>query len=72
MENNALTKEQTKRLVTVARKIWKTLTQEEQEGYYNDIGTIGFVENVSVLLHLGSYTVSLAEFDAIHTKIFSR
>lgn len=72
MENNVLTKKQANRLITVARKIWKTLTPEEQEGYYNDIGTIGFVENVAVLLHLGLYKVSIAEFEAIHSRIFSR
>ena len=72
MENNTLTKSQTHRLITVARKIWKTLTPEEQKGYYYDIGTIRFVENVAVLLHLGLYKVSIAEFEAIHIKIFSR
>lgn len=64
-----LTKEQQKRLIDVGRKIWKMLTPDEQAMYYVDIGTIGFVEDVATLLHLGLNTTSLKTFEAIHNAI---
>lgn len=67
---NELTKEQTGRLITFGRRLWKTLTQEEREAYYADIGTIGFVEDVSRILHLNLCTTSLSHFEAIHRSIF--
>ena len=70
MENTKeLTKEQAARLITVGRKIWKMLTPDEQEAYYVDIGTIGFVENVASMLHLNLYTTSLKTFEFIHNSI---
>lgn len=72
MNNTGLTMEQSKRLVAVARKIWRTMTPDERNRYYYDTGTIGFVENVASLLGLGLHKVTISEFEAIHTKIFSR
>ena len=67
---NELTKEQTGRLITFSRKLWKSLTQEEREAYYCDSGTIGFVEDVSRILHLNLCTTSLSHFETIHRSIF--
>lgn len=70
MSGTALTRTQKGRLVTMARRIWKSLSHEEQERYYYDTGTIGFVENVAQLLGLHLCTLTLSEFEQIHTKIF--
>ncbi|MBO7323430.1 MAG: hypothetical protein J6U51_07600 [Bacteroidales bacterium] len=66
-----LNKKQIGRLITAGRRIWKSLTPEEQEAYYYDTGTIGFVEDVAKLLHLHIYNTSLTTFEAIHRSIFS-
>lgn len=70
MSGTALTRIQKGRLVTIARRIWKSLSREEQERYYNDTGTIGFIEDVAQLLGLHLCTLTLGEFEQIHTKIF--
>jgi hypothetical protein len=36
----------------MSRTIWQLLTSDEQEQYYNDTGTIGFVDDVSRILYL--------------------
>lgn len=66
-----LTKEQAARIITVGRKIWKMLTDDEKTRYYVDIGTIGFVEDVARLLHLDLCMTSLKTFEFIHNSIIS-
>lgn len=61
----------TNRLIEFARKTWKLLTVEEQEYYYYDVGTIGFVELVADALHMNISDLSLDEFDKIHEAIFT-
>lgn len=69
--NNNLTKEQKNRLCKVGRRIWRMLSDDERDAYYCDTGTIGFVENVATLLHLGLCTVTLDEFERIHNYIIA-
>lgn len=47
-----LTKTQINRLKTFGRKTWNSLTKEEQESFYYDTGTIGFVECMADVLHI--------------------
>ena len=44
--------EQFNRLKQMTETIWQAMTANEQEQYYNDTGTIGFVEDVSRILYL--------------------
>lgn len=67
---NQLNKTQTARLVTLTRRIWKSLSREERENYYNDTGTIGFIEDVARILNLHTYKLTLNEFETIHNKVF--
>ena len=69
-DTNHLNKTQTARLITVARRTWKSLSREEQESYYNDRGTIGFIEDIACILNLHTYKLTLDEFETIHTKVF--
>lgn len=63
----------TDKLITVGHTIWhKLLTAEDREQYYHDTGTIGFVENVANLLHMGLEKVTLTEFEDIHNKIIDK
>lgn len=47
-----MTREQINRIKVVGTSIWNRLTKQEQEAFYYDIGTIGFVECVAYLLHI--------------------
>lgn len=47
-----MTKEQINRIKVVGTSIWNRLTKQEQEAFYYDTGTIGFVECVADLLHI--------------------
>lgn len=64
-----LTKEQIGRLITVGRRMWKSLTHDEQDKYYDGHGTIGFVHDVARVLHLDLGGVSTKDFDFIHNSI---
>jgi hypothetical protein len=44
--------EQFNRLKQMTSTIWSAMIANEQEQYYNDIGTIGFVDDVSRILYL--------------------
>ena len=69
-DNNKLNRTQTARLISFARHTWRSLSHEEQEKYWNDTGTIGFIEDMARVLHLHTYTLTLDEFETIHTKVF--
>ena len=43
---------QKQRFVAIARQIWQSLTDDEQEDYYYTEGTIGFLEDVAQILHM--------------------
>ena len=61
----------TDKLIRVGHTIWhELLTDDDREQYYNDSGTIGFMENVANLLHMDLEEVTLTEFEAIHDKLF--
>lgn len=40
------------RLKELAISVWNQLSNEEKEDYYNDCGTIGFIEDIARLLHM--------------------
>jgi hypothetical protein len=60
-----MTKLELTRLTEMAQTIWKLLTEDEQERYYVDLGTIEFVENVADLLHIDISTMTLDELDEL-------
>ena len=47
-----LNKKQINRLITFGRRVWNMLTKEEQENYYYNTGTMGFVEDIMAILHI--------------------
>ena len=71
MENKkTFTQDQLNRIIEVGRRLWKSLSSEEQETYGIVDGTYGFVENVVAILHLYDYEFgSEQEFEQVHDKI---
>lgn len=65
-----ITKKELNRLITFGKRIWNALTKNEQEAYYYDTGTIGFVEDVMGLLHLHKCQFESEEqFEMVHSII---
>ena len=60
-----LTTNETRRLKAFSRKVWNGLTASEQCEFYNDTGTIGFVELIAELLHIRLTDDDYETFDAI-------
>jgi hypothetical protein len=58
------------RLKEMCVAIWSMLTDDEAEGYFCGMGTIGFVESVADLIFFDLETLSEAEFDAILDAIY--
>jgi hypothetical protein len=58
------------RLKEMCVAIWSMLTDDEVEGYFCGMGTIGFVESVADLIFFDLETLSEAEFDAILDAIY--
>ena len=52
-------------LKQMTRTIWQLLTSDEQEQYYNDTGTIGFVDDVSRMLYLDVDDLTHEQLDEI-------
>lgn len=63
------TNEQLGRIITVARKIWRTFTEEEKANFYNETGTYGFVQMVADMLYIDIGELPFAQFDAMHSMI---
>lgn len=53
------------RLKEMCVTIWSMLTDDEAEGYFCGVGTIGFVESVADLLFIDMEEVSEEELDVI-------
>lgn len=58
------------RLVMFGRQIWLSLSEDERACYYDDSGTLGFVDDVMKILHIHENEIeSLQEFERIHWLI---
>lgn len=65
-----LNKKQLNRLITFGRRVWNSLTKEEQEDYYYDRGTYGFVEDIMAILHIHKLEFeSIEQFEHVHELI---
>lgn len=65
-----LNKKRLNRLIIVGRRIWNLLTKEEQEDYYYDRGTYGFVEDVMAILHIHKLEFEgIEQFEYAHELI---
>jgi hypothetical protein len=53
------------RLKEMCVAIWSMLTDEEAEGYFCGMGTIGFVESVAALIFFDVEELSEEDWDAI-------
>ena len=59
------------RLIEVCENIWPTLTAEERDAYYCSTGTIGFIEDVTDILHIcrDVITIDVIEYLCDHVLI---
>ena len=65
-----LDKKQINRLITFGRRVWNMLTKEEQENYYYNTGTMGFVEDIMAILHIHKLEFESEEqFEYVHELI---
>ena len=64
-----LNRKQAKRLIKFGRRIWNSLTRDEQESYFNDTGTYGFVETLLSLFHINPNDLNTREFELLHRAI---
>lgn len=65
-----LDKKQINRLITFGRRVWNALTREEQENYYYNTGTMGFVEDIMAILHIHKLEFESEEqFEYVHELI---
>lgn len=65
-----LNKKQLNRLITFGRRVWNSLTKEEQEDYYYNRGTYGFVEDIMAILHIHKLEFeSIEQFEYVHELI---
>ena len=64
-----LNRKQAKILIKFGRRIWKSLTRDEQESYFDDTGTYGFVETLLSLFRVNSYDIRTKEFELLHRAI---
>lgn len=62
------TMEQLNRLITVGRRVWNSLTEEEQANYYYDVGTYGFVEDIMAILRIHELE-SVEQFEYVRELI---
>lgn len=53
------------RLKELCCKIWKLLSEDEQEGYFCGDGTYGFIENVAALIYVDIAELSDEEMEDI-------
>ena len=58
------------RLKEMCVAIWSMMTDDEIQGYFCGMGTIGFVEAVADLIFFDLETISEADFDAILDAIY--
>ena len=57
------------RVVSLGQQVWGSLKPAEREAYYNNDGTIAFVCNILMMLHIEVDELTQAEFTHIHNSI---
>ena len=69
-EHVGLTTDEMDRIIQIGKKFWNLLTDDEQEKYYADIGTLGFVDNLFSLLRVPTEDCTQEQYEIIHYYIF--